>query len=80
VRSIFINIFGGFTRGDEVAKGIIAALEHVDVKAPIVIRLDGTNAEQGRALLDTYASDRLISRPTMVEAARTAVQLAGGGR
>jgi succinyl-CoA synthetase beta subunit len=80
VRSIFINIFGGITRGDEVAKGIIAALEHVEVKAPIVIRLDGTNADDGRALLDEYAADRLISRPTMIEAARTAVQLAGGRR
>ncbi len=49
VKSIFINIFGGITRGEEVAKGIVEALGRVDLRAPIVIRLDGTNAEEGRA-------------------------------
>ena len=78
VRSIFINIFGGITRGEEVANGIVEALGRVDLKAPIVIRLDGTNAEEGRAILKAHESDRLISRPTMVEAARTAVALAAG--
>ena len=78
VQAIFINIFGGITRGEEVAKGIVAALGRVDLRAPIVIRLDGTNAEEGRAILAPHASDRLISRPTMLEAARTAVELAGG--
>jgi succinyl-CoA synthetase beta subunit len=77
VKSIFINIFGGITRGEEVAKGIIEALERVDIAAPIVIRLDGTNAEEGRALLEPHLSDKLQSRPTMLEAARTAVELAG---
>ena len=48
VKSIFINIFGGITRGEEVAKGIVEALGRVDLRAPIVIRLDGTNAEEGR--------------------------------
>jgi succinyl-CoA synthetase beta subunit len=76
VRSIFINIFGGITRGEEVANGIVQALGRVELKSPIVIRLDGTNAEQGRAILKGHESDRLISRPTMVEAARTAVELA----
>jgi succinyl-CoA synthetase beta subunit len=77
VKSIFINIFGGITKGEEVANGIVQALGRVDIKSPIVIRLDGTNAEQGRAILKEHESDRLISKPTMLEAARTAVELAG---
>ena len=51
MKSIFINIFGGITRGEEVAKGIVEALGRVDLRAPIVIRLDGTNAEEGREIL-----------------------------
>ena len=76
VRAIFINIFGGITRGEEVANGVVEAMRRVTLASPIVIRLDGTNAEQGRAILTEHESDRLISRPTMVEAARAAVQLA----
>jgi succinyl-CoA synthetase beta subunit len=76
VRSIFINIFGGITRGDEVANGIVQALARVQIDAPIVIRIDGTNAAQGREILKTHESERLISKPTMLEAARTAVALA----
>ena len=76
VRSILINIFGGITRGEEVANGIVQALQRVEIKAPIVIRIDGTNAEQGRAILKAHESDRLISRPTMLDAARKAVHLA----
>jgi len=78
VKSIFINIFGGITKGEEVANGIVAALERVDIQAPIVIRLDGTNAEQGREILQPHLSDRLQMQPTMLDAARSAVQLAGG--
>jgi len=78
VKSIFINIFGGITRGEEVANGIVQALGRVDIDAPIVIRLDGTNAEEGRAILAEHESDRLVSRPTMLEAARTAVDFANG--
>ncbi len=74
--SIFINIFGGITKGEEVANGIVQALEQVDISSPIVIRLDGTNAEQGREILKSHESDRLVSKPTMVEAARTAVAMA----
>ena len=48
VKSIFINIFGGITRGEEVAGGILAALERIDISSPIVVRLDGTNAEEGQ--------------------------------
>jgi succinyl-CoA synthetase beta subunit len=76
VCSIFINIFGGITRGDEVANGIVQALGRVQIDAPIVIRIDGTNAQQGREILKAHESERLISRPTMLEAARTAVELA----
>ncbi len=84
VHAIFINIFGGITRGEEVANGIVQALGRVTIRPPIVIRLDGTNAEQGRAILADHESDRLISQPTMLDAARMAVDLAkangnGGG-
>lgn len=78
VKSIFINIFGGITRGEEVANGIVEALSRVDIGAPIVIRLDGTNADQGRQILEPHLSDKLQMQPTMLEAARTAVALAGG--
>jgi succinyl-CoA synthetase beta subunit len=78
VKSIFINIFGGITRGEEVANGIVQALGRVEISSPIVIRLDGTNADEGRAILKEHESDRLISQPTMLDAARKAVQLAGG--
>ncbi|WP_426574133.1 ADP-forming succinate--CoA ligase subunit beta [Aquihabitans sp. McL0605] len=76
VKSIFINIFGGITKGDEVANGIVTALGRVHIDAPIVIRIDGTNAEQGRAILAEHASDKLQSKSTMIEAAKTAVELA----
>jgi succinyl-CoA synthetase beta subunit len=76
VQSIFVNIFGGITRVDEVAKGVIEALSRVELRSPIVLRLDGTNAEQGRALLAPHLSDRLISEPTMLDGARRAVALA----
>ena len=77
VKSIFINIFGGITRGEEVANGILEALKRVTIDAPIVIRLDGTNAEEGRSILEPHLSDQLQMQSTMLEAARTAVQLAG---
>ena len=79
VRSIFINIFGGITRGEEVANGIVQALGRVEISSPIVIRLDGTNADEGRAILAEHASDKLLSEPTMLEAARRAVALAAEG-
>jgi succinyl-CoA synthetase beta subunit len=80
VKSIFINIFGGITRGEEVAKGIVEALRRVELRAPIVIRLDGTNAEEGRAILAAAGipESKLTSKPTMLEAARAAVALANG--
>ena len=78
VRSIFINIFGGITKGEEVANGIVQALGRVELRSPIVIRLDGTNADEGRAILKEHESDRLISQPTMLDAARRVVELAKG--
>jgi succinyl-CoA synthetase beta subunit len=80
VKSIFINIFGGITRGEEVANGIVQALGRVDLASPIVVRLDGTNADEGRAILSEHESDRLVSQPTMLDAARKAVELAGGNQ
>jgi succinyl-CoA synthetase beta subunit len=77
VKSIFVNIFGGITRVDEVAKGVIEALRRVDITSPIVLRLDGTNAVEGRALLADHLNDKLVAEPTMLEAARRAVALAG---
>ncbi|MGZ4417227.1 MAG: ADP-forming succinate--CoA ligase subunit beta [Gaiellaceae bacterium] len=76
VRSIFFNIFGGITRGDEVARGILAALDQMKIELPIVVRLDGTNAEEGRRLLAEAAPANLHVEPTMLEAAQRAVELA----
>ena len=78
VKSIFINIFGGITRGEEVAKGIVEAMSRVDLRAPIVIRLDGTNAQEGRDILANAGipASKLTSKPTMLDAARAAVELA----
>jgi succinyl-CoA synthetase beta subunit len=73
VASIFINIFGGITKGEEVANGIVAAMGRVDIGVPIVVRLDGTNADQGREILQPHLSDMLQLAPTMVEAAEAAV-------
>jgi len=77
VRSILINIFGGITKGEEVANGIVAALGWVQIGLPIVIRLDGTNADLGREILQPHLSDKLQMQPTMVDAARAVVALAG---
>ncbi|TMG53017.1 MAG: ADP-forming succinate--CoA ligase subunit beta [Chloroflexi bacterium] len=73
VRSVMINIFGGITRGDEVAKGILAVIEKHPPSVPLVVRLSGTEAEAGRRLLEGAA---LESRATMDEAAAEAVRLA----
>jgi succinyl-CoA synthetase beta subunit len=75
VRSILFNIFGGITRCDEVARGILQALEQMTIEHPIVVRLDGTNAEEGRRLLTEAAPPNLYVEPTMLDAARRAVEL-----
>jgi succinyl-CoA synthetase beta subunit len=76
VRAIFFNIFGGITRCDEVARGILEALRRIEIAVPIVVRLDGTNAEEARRLLAEAAPANLHVEPTMLDAARRAVELA----
>jgi succinyl-CoA synthetase beta subunit len=76
VRSIFFNIFGGITRTDEVARGILTALEQIGIEHPIVVRLDGTNAEEGRRILAEAGQENLHVEPTMLEGAQRAVELA----
>jgi succinyl-CoA synthetase beta subunit len=76
VRSILFNIFGGITRCDEVARGILQALGQMTIEYPIVVRLDGTNAEEGRRLLSEASPPNLYTEPTMLDAARRAVELA----
>jgi succinyl-CoA synthetase beta subunit len=76
VKAIFFNIFGGITRCDEVARGILQAVSEMSLDLPIVVRLDGTNAEEGRTLLADAAPPNLRVSPTMLEAAKLAVELA----
>ena len=74
VKGVLFNIFGGITRGDEVARGIIEGTRTLDIKVPIVVRLAGTNAEEGLELLKTTD---LIPAATMQEAAQKIVSLVG---
>jgi succinyl-CoA synthetase beta subunit len=76
VRAVLVNIFGGITRGDLVAQGILEALARVEPHVPIVVRLDGTNAEQGRRMLHEAGHDRVVVAATMQEAAQRAADLA----
>jgi len=75
VKAVMFNIFGGITRVDEVARGIVAALEEVQTDVPMVARLTGTNEEEGRRIL---AASRLIPAATLAEAAEKAVAAARG--
>ena len=75
VDAILLNIFGGITRCDEVARGIIAAIGEVKPKIPMVVRLVGTNAEEGRRILGDAS---LITAETLAEAAQKAVSAAKG--
>jgi succinyl-CoA synthetase beta subunit len=76
VKVVLFNIFGGITRGDEVARGILAALEEVKLEIPMVTRLVGTNAEEGRQIL---ADADMITADTLVSAAQKAVAAVQGG-
>jgi succinyl-CoA synthetase beta subunit len=77
VRTIFFNIFGGITRCDEVARGILTALDRLDMsRYPIVVRLDGTNAEEGRRILAEAGRENIHPEATMLDGARRAVELA----
>ena len=78
VRAVFINIFGGITRCDLVAQGVLGALDRVEATVPIVVRLDGTNAEEGRRILAEAAHPRIVAAATMLEAAQRAAAFANG--
>jgi succinyl-CoA synthetase beta subunit len=76
VTAILFNIFGGITRCDEIAKGIIEASRQIEIDPPLVVRLDGTNSEEGLALLADAGLDNLHQEKTMLGAAERVVQLA----
>jgi len=76
VKAVLFNIFGGITRCDEVARGILTALAEVPVDLPMVVRLVGTNEEEGRALLDAANIPHMETARTLAEAARKAVEAA----
>jgi succinyl-CoA synthetase beta subunit len=76
VRAVLFNIFGGITRGDEVANGILQALDQIEVRVPIVVRLDGTNDEEGRRILAEADRPELHPAQTMLQAADMVVDLA----
>ncbi len=76
VTAVLFNIFGGITRCDEVAKGIIEASKQIDIKVPLVVRLDGTNSEEGLKLLDEAGIENLTVEETMLGAAEKVVELA----
>jgi succinyl-CoA synthetase beta subunit len=76
IKGLLINIFGGITRCDEVARGVLIALDELDVRVPVVARIEGTAAEEGRRILE---GSRIVPAETMQEAARKIVSLAYGG-
>lgn len=80
VKSVLFNIFGGITRGDEVARGILQALDEIKTNVPMVIRLTGTNSTEGRAIIDAANIPNLASAATLTEAAKRAVESARGAR
>ena len=79
VKAVLFNIFGGITRCDEVANGILLALDRIDVKVPIVVRLDGTNDEEGRRILEEADAPQLHPAKTMLEAAEMVVRMSKEG-
>ena len=78
VAAILFNIFGGITRCDEIAKGIVTASSQLDLGLPLVVRLDGTNSEEGLKILAEADLPNLHQEKTMLDAARRVVELAGG--
>lgn len=78
VTAILFNIFGGITRCDEIAKGIVTASSEIGLDLPLVVRLDGTNFEEGLAILAEANLPNLHQEKTMLDAARRVVELAGG--
>ena len=79
VKSVFFNIFGGITRGDEVARGLLTALERSETDLPVVVRLDGTNADEGRRILAENTPENVYTEQTMLDAAKRAVELVQDG-
>ena len=79
VKAVLFNIFGGITRCDEVAKGILQALDKIEVRVPIVVRLDGTNDEEGRRILAEADAPQLHPAKTMLEAAEMVVRMSKEG-
>jgi succinyl-CoA synthetase beta subunit len=77
VKAIFINIFGGILRVDRLATGVVAAARNLDVKVPIVLRLEGTNVEEGRKILKDSGLNFQVGA-TMKEAAEMVVAAAAG--
>ena len=77
VKSVLVNIFGGIVRCDLIAEGVVAAIQEIGVKVPVVVRLEGTNAPQGRAIL-AESGVNLIAAHTLQEAAQAAVKAAKG--
>ncbi len=77
VRSVLVNVYGGITRGEEVANGLVEAMDRLgDIDQEIVLRLDGTNAEEGRAIIDEADLPNVVSAARMNDAADKAVALA----
>ncbi len=77
VKAILVNIFGGIVRCDLIAEGVVTAVKEVGIDIPVVVRLEGTNAEQGRALLEGSGLS-IVPAQRLSDAARKVVQLAGG--
>jgi len=78
VKAIFVNIFGGIVRCDRIANGILEATEKVDVNVPVVVRLDGTNAEEAAVILDNANIENIITATDLGDGARKAVEAAKG--
>ena len=77
VKVVLCNIFGGITRGDEVARGILSAFAEVQPEVPMIIRLQGTNAEEGSAIINEANIPGIQAANTLTEAARMAVEAVG---
>ena len=75
VKVVLVNIFGGIVRCDLIAEGIVAAIDEVGVDIPVVVRLEGNNAEKGLSILSN-SSSKIQSKNSLEDAARTAVELA----
>ncbi len=80
VKGVLFNIFGGITRCDEVAKGLLEGIKSLGVTVPVVVRLSGTNEEEGRKILQENATAGVYTEATMLDAAKRIVALIGGAK